>query len=321
MTCNYRTTKQSNLNRHMLTTQHLEKVNLESITQTSTQTSDNSQRKYQCKCGKSYSQPSPLWYHKKRCQVNIDFPEEPEKINRVLPVSHTFVAAPDETSMETMLFNLLKEQTERSNKMEERYAEQMAAHAAAQTEQTRLFVDAISLQGPQCITNNHTTNNQFNLNVFLNEDCKDAFTLKEVIDSIECTVMDLDRMDTDGYAATITRKILESMQHMSITERPIHCTDARRNTVVVKDETGWEKNEAALKCLNDSVFRVGRKLGRIVDEWKVVYPEHFRGTVSRREQYHRLIMDILKVSDLDVEARIASKLCKGIILDRKTAKA
>lgn len=69
------------------------------------------------------------------------------------------------------------------------------------------------------------------------------------------------------------------------------------------------------------MFRVGRKLGRIVDEWKVVYPEHFRGTVSRREQYHRLIMDILKVSDLEVEARIASKLCKGIILDRKTAKA
>ena len=62
-------------------------------------------------------------------------------------------------------------------------------------------------------------------------------------------------------------------------------------------------------------------MGRIVDEWKVVYPEHFRGTVSRREQYHRLIMDILKVSDLEVEARIASKLCKGIILDRKTAKA
>jgi hypothetical protein len=111
------------------------------------------------------------------------------------------------------------------------------------------------------------------------------------------------------------------MQHMSITERPIHCTDARRNTVVVKNETGWERNEAAMKRLVDTVYRVGRKLGGIVDEWKLVYPEHFHGTVSRREQYHRLITDILKVSDHEVEARIASKLCKGIILDRKTAKA
>jgi hypothetical protein len=195
------------------------------------------------------------------------------------------------------------------------------ARDAAHAEQTRLLVEAISLKGPQCITNNNnntTNNNQFNLNVFLNEDCKDAFTLKEVIQSIECTVTDLDRMDTDGYAATITRKILESMQNMSITERPIHCTDSRRNTVCVKDETGWEKNEKAMKLFVDSVFRVGRKLGSIVNDWKVTYPDHFRGTVSRREQYHRLVMDILKVSDLEIEARIASKVCKGIVLDRKS---
>jgi hypothetical protein len=197
--------------------------------------------------------------------------------------------------------------------------EQNAAHA----EQTRLLIEAISLKGPQCITNNNnnntTNNNQFNLNVFLNEDCKDAFTLKEVMASIECTVTDLDRMDKDGYAATITRKILESMQNMSITERPIHCTDSKRNTVCVKDESGWEKNEKAMKLLVDSVYRVGCKLGRIVDDWRVAYPDHFRGTVTRREQYHRLITDIIKVGDLDIEARIASKVCKGVVLDRKTA--
>ena len=190
------------------------------------------------------------------------------------------------------------------------------AHAEAAAEQNRILIEAISLNGPQCITNN-TTNNQFNLNVFLNEDCKDAFTLKEVADSIECTVSDLDRMDTDGYAATITRKILESMQNMSIAERPIHCTDARRNTVCVKSKEGWERNEAAMKCLNDTVYWVGNKLSRIVGDWRVAYPDHFRGTDSRREQYHRLIMDVTKVRDLDVEARIASKICKGVVLDRK----
>jgi len=336
--CNYKCNKQSNLDRHMLTEKHLNKVNSNAVFENEPQkgeTSHPTSAPYMCKCGKTYASRSSLWYHKKQCQIDIDCSKEEEKVNRVFPVSHTFTAAPEDTSMETVLFTLLKEQTERSNKLEEqaykmeehaykleeRLAEQMAAHADAAAEQNRLMLEAISLSGPQCITNNNTTNNQFNLNVFLNEDCKDAYTLKEVIDSIECTVMDLDRMDTDGYAATITRKILESMQHMSITERPIHCTDARRNTVVVKDETGWERNEAAMKRLVDTVYRVGRKLGSIVDEWKVAYPDHFRGTVSRREQYHRLIMDVMKVTDLDVEARITSKLCKGIILDRKTAKA
>jgi len=205
---------------------------------------------------------------------------------------------------------------------ETRYEAQTAAqeaHAAAAAEQTRLLIEAISLSGPRSITNNTTNNNQFNLNVFLNEDCKDAFTLKEVIESIVCTVSDLDRMDTDGYAATITRKILESMQHMSITERPIHCTDAKRNAVCVKNDTGWERNEKAMKLLVNSVYFVGRKLGCMIEDWKLAYPDHYHGTVSRRDQFHRMVTDAMSVADLDVEARIASKVCKGVILDRKAA--
>ena len=257
---------------------------------------------YMCVCGKSYKHRQGLYAHKKKCvskneeneenaenaenEENADSPPPPENIVH-------------ESISEATLIDCF----------------QMMA------EQNRILIEAISLNEPRSITNNNNTtnNNQFNLNVFLNEDCKDAFTLKEVADSIECTVSDLDRMDTDGYVATITRKILESIQHMSITERPIHCTDARRNTVCVKSKEGWEKNEAAMKCLNDTVYWVGNKLGRIVSDWRTAYPDHFRGSDSRREQYHRLIMDVTQVRDLDVEARIASKVCKGVILDRKVA--
>jgi hypothetical protein len=262
---------------------------------------------YMCVCGKSYKHRQGLYAHKKKCdqktpenaknEENTDNPSPPENI------VHESIDAPTVMKCFQMM------------------ADRDDARDAAAAEQTRLIVEAISLKGPQCITNNNTTNNnnQFNLNVFLNEDCKDAFTLKEVVDSIECTVMDLDRMDKDGYVATITRKILESMQNMSITERPIHCTDARRNTVCVKSKEGWDQNEAAMKRLNDTVYRMGGKLGSMVEEWRVAYPDHFRGTVSRREQYHRLVSDIIKVGDLDIEARISSKICKGVILDRKMA--
>ena len=234
-----------------------------------------------------------------------------ETANIPPPPENRIVHEPINESMVIKCFQMMMDtQAERDDARD-------AAHAAAAAEQTRLLIEAISLKGPQCITNN-TTNNQFNLNVFLNEDCKDAYTLKEVMDSIVCTVSDLDRMDNDGYVATITRKILESIQNMSITERPIHCTDARRNTVCAKDESGWERNEKAMKMLADSVFKVGQKLGRMVDDWRVAYPDHFRGTATRREQYHRLVTNIMRVHDLDVEARIVSKVCKGVILDRKT---
>jgi hypothetical protein len=293
--CDFKCSKKSDYNRHLMTAKHKMMTN-----------DDNNDDKnaenaaaYMCVCGKSYKHRQGLSLHKKKCVQKTPENAENEEI--------TDSPSPPE--------NIVHESINEATIMKcfQRMGE-------TQAEQTRMFIEAISLKGPQCITTNNTTNNnQFNLNVFLNEDCKDAFTLKEVVDSIECTVTDLDRMDNDGYVATITRKILESIQNMSITERPIHCTDSRRNTVCVKDETGWEKNEKAMKLLVDSVFRVGRKLGSIVDDWKMAYPDHFRGTVSRREQYHRLIMDILKVSDLDVEGRIASKICKGVVLDRKEA--
>ena len=201
----------------------------------------------------------------------------------------------------------------------------IGSHAEAQAEQTKLLIEAISLQGPHTVTNNNNNttnnNNQFNLNVFLNEDCKNAFTFKEVMESIVCTVEDLDRLIVDGYAATVIRKILESMQDMAITERPIHCTDLRRNTVCVKNATGWEKGEAALKMLNNSLYFVGKKLSNVVPEWRETYPDHFRGTDSRRNQYHTLIVEVLKVDDVKLEDRNVGIICKSLVLDRKTAKA
>jgi hypothetical protein len=271
---------------------------------------------YICECGKSYKYRQGLSLHKKKCVYKT--PEKPIILsppeNRIVhePINESMVIKCFQTMMETQAHAAQVAQVAQAA-----HAAQADAHAAAAAEQTRLLIEAISLKGPQCITNN-TTNNQFNLNVFLNEDCKDAYTLKEVMDSIVCTVSDLDRMDNDGYVATITRKILESIQNMSITERPIHCTDARRNTVCAKDESGWERNEKAMKMLADSVFKVGQKLGRMVDDWRVAYPDHFRGTATRRDQYHRLVTNIMRVHDLEVEARIVSKVCKGVILDRKT---
>ena len=310
--CDFKCSKRSNYNSHLLTTKHKQAYNgLQTAYSKMPSCETIDEKLYDCACGMVYNHRQSLYRHQKKCQKmpkNVDTLPPPE--NRIVhePISESMVIKCFQTMMETQAAQVAQADA---------HAAQADAHAAAAAEQTRLLIEAISLKGPQCITNN-TTNNQFNLNVFLNEDCKDAYTLKEVMDSIVCTVSDLDRMDNDGYVATITRKILESIQNMSITERPIHCTDARRNTVCAKDESGWERNEKAMKMLADSVFKVGQKLGRMVDDWRLAYPDHFRGTATRREQYHRLVTNIMRVHDLEVEARIVSKVCKGVILDRKT---
>ena len=325
-TCNIVFQTTTELKRHLTTGKH---NNVSKKGQTDSITNTKVGIKYSCVCGNIYNSRSALWYHKKKCTHHIDPSNNsppPENIVHE-SISDTTLMKCFQTMMETQ-----------SNTMQMQMSAQMSAQISAQTaaieqaariqakrdeaaaEQTRLLIEAISLNGPQTIMNNTTNNNnQFNLNVFLNEDCKDAFTLKEVIESIECSVSDLDRMDHDGYAATITRKILESMQDMLITERPIHCTDSRRNTVCVKNETGWEKNDKAMKLLMDSVYFVGRNLGGMIQDWQKAYPDHYHGTESRRKQYHRLVDDVMSVIDKSVEAQIASKVCKGIVLDRKTA--
>jgi len=321
-TCDFKCNKKSNYSSHLLTAKH------KLMTNDDAKNAENAENAaaYICDCGKSYKHRQGLSLHKKKCVQKT--PATAKNVNRILPNSHIFITEHDDTSMADTIQSIVNAKVEEQiakmgdtniAKLIEAQAVRDAVRDEAAAEQTRLLIEAISLKGPQCIMNNTTNNNQFNLNVFLNEDCKDAFTLKEVIESIVCTVSDLDRMDTDGYAATITRKILESMQHMSITERPIHCTDAKRNAVCVKNETGWERNEKAMKLLVNSVYFVGRKLGCMIEDWKIAYPDHYHGTVSRRDQFHRMVTDAMSVADLEVEARIASKVCKGVILDRKAA--
>jgi hypothetical protein len=340
-TCDFKCCNKKDYTRHLLTAKHQRTYTDLQRTYKRTYIDDSKKNinVFVCDCGMEYKHRQSLNKHKQitcseKPQKTPKNPKNPKNANSLSPpenIVHESISEARYMNCFQMMMDQNAAHAEQTAAHAEQtvaqtaaqnaaHAEQTAAQNAAYAEQSRLLIETISLNGPQTITNNNnTTNNQFNLNVFLNEDCKNAYTLKEVIDSIECTVADLDRMDTDGYAATVTRKILESIQNMSITERPIHCTDARRNAVCVKNETGWDKSETALKSLNDTVYIVGRKLNNVVPAWREAYPDHFRGTVSRRNQYHRLITNILKVSDLKVEAKIAGVVCKGVILDRKTA--
>ena len=321
--CDFKCSYKSDYNRHLLTAKHKMITN----DYDNAYKNEKSETAYMCVCGKSYKYRQGLYAHKKKCiqktPENEEKSQDPENIVHE-SISDTTLLKCFQTMMETQSNAMQMQLTQSAAQAAaiEQAAVIQAKRDEAAAEQTKLLIEAITLNGPKTIMNNsnNTTNNQFNLNVFLNEDCKDAHTLSDVMDTIECTVSDLDRMDHDGYVATVTRKILESIQDMAITERPIHCTDARRNTVCVKNETGWEKNDKAMKLLTDSVYFVGRNLGGMIQDWQKAYPDHYHGTESRRQQYHRLVDDAMNVIDKSVEAQIASKVCKGVILDRKTAK-
>ena len=224
--CDFKCSKLSNYNNHLLTAKHKQAyTGLHEASIKMPPCEDIENEIHECHCGMVYIHRQSLYRHRKKCQKmpkNADSQESQEsqewssnsiesseKVNRVLPISQTFTTELDDNDMSDTIQAMVNAKVEEQlakmgdtniSKILEAQAVRDAARDEAAAEQTRLLVEAISLNGPQCITNNNTTNNnnQFNLNVFLNEDCKDAFTLKEVMDSIECTVTDLDRMDHDG---------------------------------------------------------------------------------------------------------------------------
>jgi len=119
------------------------------------------------------------------------------------------------------------------------------------------------------ITNNNTTNNQFNIQMFLNEHCKNAMNLTDFIDSLPITAATYDSTIQNGLTKTLTNMITNGLSQLDILERPIHCTDATRKTLYVKEANNWEKDTELLRILL-GIRQLARKQRTMISEWKDV---------------------------------------------------
>ena len=141
----------------------------------------------------------------------------------------------------------------------------------------------IEYSKPNTMTNNFNTNNntihgninnnKFNINVFLNEQCKDAMNLPDFIDNIEVSHNDLENNGQLGFVAGISKIILDNLKQLSVYERPIHCTDIKRETLYVKYDNKWTKDESFDK-LNEAIRDVSYKSIGVLNEWKESNPEY-----------------------------------------------
>ena len=124
-------------------------------------------------------------------------------------------------------------------------------------------------------TNSHNTNNtnQFNINVFLNEDCKNAINMSEFIKSIEVSLEQLDLTKTKGLEKGITKVIMDNMNKLSVHERPLHCTDTKRETLYIKDDDKWEKDKDQTK-IKEVIKKTQNKNYTALKKWKDENPDY-----------------------------------------------
>jgi len=160
--------------------------------------------------------------------------------------------------------------------------------------------------------NNTINNNQsFNMNVFLNEQCKDALNIGEFVNSLPLTLEDLENTGKVGYVKGITDIVLRALKEMDIHKRPIHCSDLKREVIYVKDNDVWHKDEENIK-IKKAIQNIATRNYKQVKEWIEKYPEAKDITTKKHEQYVGIRLKCTGGSDIAEDEKLHSKILSNI---------
>jgi len=225
---------------------------------------------YECPCGKSYKHTQSLYTHKKKCLYN----EEENQI--IVPDSST--------DIKSMFMQVMEENKE--------------------------LRKTISDLVPKIGNNNNNTNinQKFNINVFLNEKCKDAISMDQFIDKIEVTMKNLLTTKNKGLGTGLSNIIIDNMAKLSLYERPMHCTDKKRETLYVKNEE-WEKDEK-MENINELLKKVEKKQMKSIDKWTIKHPDYMDKD-HLQEEYLNLIRNCTSSID-GCKEKVIKKLCDNV---------
>jgi len=165
------------------------------------------------------------------------------------------------------------------------------------------------------ITNNIQNNvqNNFNLNMFLNEQCKDAISITDFIDSLQVEVSDLEATGKLGYVLGISRIFINKLKELDIHERPLHCTDIKRETVYIKDKDVWEKESTEKSTLKQVVKKIARKNLQQLPAWQEQHPEFTKSDTPENNEYMKISLNALGAYSKEEEEKDIDKIMKNVL--------
>ena len=190
----------------------------------------------------------------------------------------------------------------------------------------QLQTQIIELCKDKSVTNINNTNahinshnKTFNLNVFLNETCKDAMNIMEFVDSLKLQLSDLECIGRLGYVEGISNIIVKNLKQLDIHKRPVHCSDSKREVMYIKDEDKWERENEEKKKLRKVIKKIADKNARLLPEFKKEHPDCNRASSKYSDQYNKLIVESMGGSgdnDQEKEDKIIKKIAKNVIIDK-----
>jgi len=172
--------------------------------------------------------------------------------------------------------------------------------------------------------NNNSHNKTFNLQFFLNETCKDAMNMSEFIDSMKLQLSDLESVGKLGFVDGISNIIIKKLEALDVDKRPVHCSDSKRETMYIKDQDKWEKDDSELKRMTDLVRTVRDKNITLIATWRDLYPECVKSNSKKTTQFNQICMEAFggetggdKGTKQEKEEKIIRKIAKSVVIDKR----
>jgi hypothetical protein len=243
----------------------------------------NVKKTYNCSCGKNFLSKSGLWKHKNICNKELlenDNDSDDKNDNNM--------------SEKDLIMMLLKQNSE--------------------------LLEVIKNGTHNTITNNTNSNNKaFNLNFFLNETCKNAMNITEFVDSIQYQLSEFEKMSEIGYVEGISNIIVKNLNALDVTQRPLHCTDKKRETIYIKDQDKWEKGDEENTKIRKVIKKVANKNAMLIHKFTEKHPDFKQHNSKYSTQYHKLIIESLGGAgdnDVEKEDKIIRNISKSIVVDK-----
>jgi hypothetical protein len=285
--CVFKCSKQSNYDIHLLTAKHKNRTNLNNL-----EPIKNASKMFACKnCNKEYKARNSLWYHEQKC----NYEKQKENINN------------DKDNINSDKNNIINDKDNLINLLLTQNKELMGLLKNGIVNNT---------------TNNTNTNshNTFNLNVFLNETCKDAMNIGDFVSSIKVNLEELENTGRQGYIEGISNIILKRLNNLEHTFRPLHCSDSKREVFYIKDNNEWKKETEEKPILTKAIKVIANENIKQIKHWRDKYPDCTDSDSKKNNLYLKIVSNSMNgltqeesIKNID---KIISNVAKEVIINK-----
>ena len=306
--CDFKCYMKNDWTRHLSTAKHnfqvngnkMEMSNLKKLKKNLKNSQNLQINNSSCHCGKVYTTNSGLWKHQKKCPfiTNLFNSNNNNMNNSIMNNNNNNNNNCEIANLTSVISELVK----------------------TNTDIQKSVIELCKSATTNNIVNNINSNNKtFNLQVFLNETCKDAMNISDFVESVKLQISDLENVGKVGYIEGISNIIIKNLQEMDVNKRPVHCTDQKREVMYVKDENIWEKEDENNKKLRKAIRTIAHKNICMLKAFREKYPDCEEYDSKKNDQYNKIVYEAMGGkgdNEYDKDTKIIKKIAKQVTIDK-----